>query len=100
MFHRRSTAVVRSRGTAVVRRAHPDRQQVLSARHVVGVGCRHHRGVRSGRVGVGGTTSSTSVPNFLPLTVSVFGEALLGSRITLWPRNSIRNDAEAQLVSS
>ena len=48
----------------------------------------------------GGTTSSTSVPNFLPLTVSVFGEVLLGSRITLWPRNSIRNDAEAQLFSS
>jgi hypothetical protein len=30
-------------------------------------------GMRSGRFGVGGTISSTSVPNFLPLTVSVFG---------------------------
>jgi hypothetical protein len=34
----------------------------------------------------------------LPLTVSVFGEVLLGSGITLWPRNFIRNDAEAPFV--
>jgi hypothetical protein len=48
----------------------------------------------------GATISSTSVPNCLPSTVSVLSDALAGSRITLWPRNSIRRDAGAQLFSS
>jgi hypothetical protein len=44
-----------------------------------------------------GTTSSTSVPNRVPLTVSVL--RVLGSRITLCPRNSCLNAVGAQLFS-